>query len=139
MGTAGARLSVGRGTPHRYDPLTPLGLSPAELALALGRYRRRLHALVQALASPAPMNLHNDAFPALEELGATIEVDAMARAAPTGEARMSEIERSVLVPLLAQLQRRLAGLTATVPSRDWLPILRAADDEIAQAERALVR
>lgn len=85
------------------------------------------------------MNLHNDAFPALETLDAIVEVDSGARAAPTGEARMSEVERAVLVPLLARLRWRLAGLSRTVPSRDWLPILRAADDDIANAERALAR
>lgn len=83
------------------------------------------------------MNLHHDAFPALEELGASLEVDSGARAAPSGQARMSEIERTVLVPLLAGLQQRLAGLQRTVPSRDWLPVLRAADEDVALAERAL--
>jgi hypothetical protein len=118
-------------------PLTPLGLSSAELAQALGRYRLRLHALVHALASSAPMTLHNDAFPALEDLGAMIEVDLGARSAPSGQARMSELERAVLLPLLARLQARLAGFSGSVPSRAWLPALQAADEDIAHAERAL--
>lgn len=83
------------------------------------------------------MSFHNDAFPALEELGATIDVDTGARATPSGQARMSEIERVVLLPLLARLQQRLAGLVGTVPSRDWLAALHAADEDIAHAERAL--
>jgi ribonuclease D len=52
---------------------------------------------------------------------------------------MSEIERTVLVPLLARLQERLAGLTRTVPSRTWIPVLHAADEDVAHAERTLVR
>ena len=118
-------------------PLTPLGLSSAELAQALGRYRLRLHALTHALAATTPMTLHNDAFPALEELGATIDVDIGARSAPTGQARMSELERAVLLPLLARLQARLATLQGSVPSRAWLPALHAADEDVAHAERAL--
>ena len=118
-------------------PLTPLGLSPAELAQALGRYRLRLQALTHALASTTPMTLHNDAFPALEELGATIDVDIGARSAPTGQARMSELERAVLLPLLARLQARLATLQGSAPSRAWLPALHAADADVAHAERAL--
>jgi hypothetical protein len=121
----------------RELPLTPLGLSHTELAQELGRYRLLLHALAHALASTAPMNLHNDAFPALEDLGAMLDVDIGARSAPSGQARMSELEREVLMPLLARLQQRLAGLTHSVPSRAWLPALHAADEDIAHAERAL--
>jgi hypothetical protein len=117
--------------------VTPLGLSHAELAHALGRYRVRLQALVDALAAATPMTLHNEAFAALEDLGAMIDVDIGARAAPSGQARMSELERAVLVPLLAQLRARLAGLTQTVPSRDWLPVLNAADADIGRAERSV--
>jgi hypothetical protein len=82
------------------------------------------------------MTLHNDAFPALEDLGAMVDVDLGARSAPSGQARMTELERAVLVPLLTRLHQRLAGLTHTVPSRTWLPALQAADEDIAQAERA---
>jgi hypothetical protein len=117
--------------------VTPLGLSPAELAQALVRYRLRLDALIQALGSSAPMTVHHDAFSALEDLSAMIEVDIGARSASSGQARMSEVERLVLVPLLVQLEELLAGLRSSVPSRDWLPGLRAADDDVAHAERAL--
>jgi hypothetical protein len=120
-------------------PLTPLGLSAAELALALGRYRIQLHALARALDSAAPMTLHNDAFPALEDLAAMLDVDIGARTAPSGQARMSELERAVLVPLLTRLRTQLAGLPQTLPSRAWLPALQAADEEVAHAERALAR
>jgi hypothetical protein len=137
MGEAGpGRLASTRPVASE-PPLTPLGLSHAELAQALARYRLRLHALVHVLGSAAPMNLHNDAFPALEDLGSTIDVDLGARATHSGKARMSEIERQVLLPLLAQLQQRLALLTRTVPSRDWIPVLQAADDAVAHAERTL--
>jgi len=83
------------------------------------------------------MNLHNDAFPALEDLGAMLDVDIGARAAPSGQARMSEIERSVLLPLLGRLQGRLAALMRSDPSRDWIPVLQGADEDLAHAERAL--
>jgi hypothetical protein len=85
------------------------------------------------------MSLHNDALPALEELGAMVEVDIGARSASVGQARMSEVERRVLVPLLAQLEQRLAGLRPSLPSRDWLPVLHAADEDVAHAERSLAR
>jgi hypothetical protein len=119
-------------------PLTPLGLTPAELAQALGRYRSRLHALIHALGSAAPMNLHNDAFPVLEDLSSMVDVDIGARSAPSGAARMSEVERAVLVPLLGRLHERLARLTRRMPARDWIPVLQAADEDFAYAERALV-
>jgi hypothetical protein len=83
------------------------------------------------------MNLHNDAFPVLEDLGALIDVDIGARAAPTGQARMSEVERAVLLPLLTRLHERIAALTRSLPSRDWIPVLRAADADLAHAERAI--
>ena len=105
--------------------------------MALGQYRLHLHALIRALGSSAPMTLHHDAFPALEDLGAIIEVDAGARAAPSGAARMTEIERAVLVPLLTRLHGRLARLKQTLPSREWIPALHAADEDVAHAERAL--
>jgi hypothetical protein len=123
----------------REQTLTPLGLSPAELAQALGRYRLRLHALIGALHAGAPISLDNDALPALEELGALIDVDIGARSASIGQARMSEVERRVLVPLLARLDERLAVLRPTVPARNWLPILHSADEDVAHAERALAR
>jgi hypothetical protein len=72
-----------------------------------------------------------------EDLGAMLEVDIGARAAPNGAARMSELEREVLVPLLTRLHSHLAGLTRTLPSRAWLPALQAADEDIAFAERTL--
>jgi hypothetical protein len=125
------------GQTSREPTLTPLGLSPAELAQALGRYRLRLHALIGALHADAPISLDNDALPALEELGALIEVDIGARSASIGQARMSEMERLVLVPLLARLEKQLAVLRPTVPSRNWLPILHTADEDVAHAERAL--
>lgn len=93
---------------------------------------------MHALGSAAPMNLHNDAFPALEDLGAMLEVDMGARAAPSGQARMSEVERAVLLPLLGRLHGRLAALMRSDPSRDWIPVLEGADEDIAHAERALV-
>ena len=83
------------------------------------------------------MTLHNDAFPALDDLGAMLDVDIGARAATSGQARMSELERAVLVPLLTRLHGRLAALTHTMPSRAWLPALQAADEDIAHAERTL--
>ncbi len=83
------------------------------------------------------MTLHNAAFPALEDLGAMIDVDRGARSAPSGQARMSEVERAVLVPLLTQLHAHLAGLTQSLPSRAWLPVLQAAEEDIARAEHAL--
>ena len=75
----------------------------------------------------------------LEDLGAMLEVDIGARAAPSGAARMSELEREVLVPLLTRLHSQLAGLTRTVPTRAWLTALQAADEDVAVAERALAR
>jgi hypothetical protein len=117
--------------------LTPLGLSPAELAQALGRYRLRLRALIHAIGATSPLTLHNAAFPALDDLGAMLDVDVGARSAPSGQARMTELERAVLVPLLTRLQSRLAGLPHGVPSAAWLPALNAADEDIAHAERAL--
>jgi len=83
------------------------------------------------------MNLHNDAFPALEDLGSMIAVDIGARASPSGAARMSELERAVLLPLLTGLHDRLAALTRTDPSPAWIPVLRAADEDVALAERTL--
>jgi hypothetical protein len=83
------------------------------------------------------MNLHNDAFPVLEDLGALIDVDIGARAAPSGQARMSEVERAVLLPLLTRLHARIVALTRSLPSRDWIPVLRAADADLAHAERAI--
>jgi hypothetical protein len=83
------------------------------------------------------MTLHNEAFAALEDLGAMIDVDIGARAAPSGQARMSEVERAVLLPLLARLHGRLAALMRSAPARDWIPVLRGADEDIALAERAL--
>jgi hypothetical protein len=127
------------GHASREPTLTPLGLSPAELAQALGRYRLRLRALIGALDSGTPMSLDNDALPALEDLGALIEVDIGARSASIGQARMSEVERLVLVPLLARLDKVIAVLRPSVPSRDWLPMLHTADEDVAHAERALAR
>jgi hypothetical protein len=118
-------------------PLTPLGLTPAELAQALGRYHLRVRALIQALGSAAPASLHHEGFAELEDLGAVIDVDLGSRAAPRGAMRMSEVERTVLLPLLGRLRDRLALLTRNLPSRDWLALLKAADDDIAAAERAI--
>jgi len=129
--------TVGRHS--REPPLTPLGLTSKELAQALGRYRLQLHALIRALGSGTPCALHAAASGALEDLDALIDVDAGARATPAGQARMSEVERSVLVPLLAQLHRRLAALARSAPSRDWIPLLQAADADVAQAEHAVTR
>jgi len=83
------------------------------------------------------MNLHNDAFPVLEDLAAMLDVDIGARSAPSGASRMSEVERSELVPLLTRLHERLAALRRSVPSRDWVPVLHAADEDVAHVERAL--
>ncbi len=85
------------------------------------------------------MTLHNEALPALGDLEAMIEVDIGARSESIGQARMSEVERRVLVPLLVQLERRLTGLGPSVPSRDWLPVLHGADEDVARAEHALTR
>ena len=87
----------------------------------------------------APLNRNNEALPALEDLGAMIEVDIGARAASAGQARMSEVERRVLVPLLVQLEKRLTGLGPSLPSRDWLAALHGADEDVAHAERDLAR
>ncbi len=119
--------------------LTPLGLSSAELSGALARYRLRLGLLIQAVSSDKPMTLQNDALPALGDLEAMIEVDIGARSESIGQARMSEVERRVLVPLLVQLGRRLTGLGPSVPCRDWLPVLHGADEDVARAEQALTR
>jgi hypothetical protein len=83
------------------------------------------------------MILHNDAISALEDLGAMIDVDVGARETQSGEARMSEIERHVLLPLPKELPQWLTALWRTVPSREWLPVLHEADEHVAQAERAL--
>ncbi len=92
-GGADPRRSVTARRPE--PPLTPLGLSPAELAQALGRYRLRVGALIQALDSAAPVNLRHEGFAELEDLGAVIDVDLGSRATPSGAARMSEVERRV--------------------------------------------
>ena len=85
------------------------------------------------------MSAQNAAYPALEDLGSTIDVDFGARTSQHGKTRISEIERAVLVPLLQRLQAQLAPLRSGRPSRDWIPLLQAADDEVAAAERALAR
>ena len=92
---------------------------------------------MNALRAPGPMSAQNAAFPALDDLGATIDVDFGARASQHGKSRMSEIERMVLVPLLQRLHVQLAPLRSGRPSRDWIPLLQAADDEVAAAERTL--
>ena len=119
--------------------LTPLGLTHAELASALGSYRSRLGALMRAVGEPAPMSLHSNAYPALEDLDAMIDVDLGARAASSGQARMTEVERTVLVPLLSRLHARLAQLAHGMPPKTWIPVLRDADEDVAASERALAR
>ena len=119
--------------------MTPLGLSSAELSRALGRYRLRVDTLIRAASSDRPMNVYNEALPVLGDLEAMIEVDIGARSESIGQARMSEVERRVLVPLLMRLERRITGLGPSLPSRDWLPILHEADEDVARAERALAR
>lgn len=119
--------------------MTPLGLTPAELARALGRYRLRLRALLVSLEGPAPTNLHDGAYSALEEFGTTVDVDLGARSAPCGEARMSEVERTVLMPLLARLHERIARVAHSAPPPAWITELRAADADLAASETALAR
>ncbi len=78
--------------------------------LALRRYRLRLRALIAALASDEPTSRHNAPVPALEDLGVTIETDIGAHAAIVGQARMSQVERRVLVSPLVRPEKRLTGL-----------------------------
>jgi hypothetical protein len=117
--------------------LTPLGLTPPELAHALGRYRLSLHALLAELDGPGPVNLHNGAYSALEEFGTTVDVDLSARSAPCGDARMSEVERRVLMPLLMRLHARIARVARGAPPVAWLGELQAADADVAASETAL--
>ena len=117
--------------------MTPLGLTPAELSRALGRYRQRLRASLRALEVPAPANLHEGTSAALEEFGTTVDVDLGARSAPIGEARMSEIERTVLMPLLVRLHERFARVAHGASPPAWEEALQAADADVAASEAAL--
>jgi len=117
--------------------VTPLGLSPQELAQALGRYRLRLHGLIRSLDQGQPTYLHDATYQALDELTVDLEVDLGARASSAGAERMTRIERDVLVPLLRHLHRELAKLGRGVPPPAWRTTLHAADAHVAVAERAL--
>ena len=117
--------------------MTPLGLSRHELAQALGRYRLRVHALIHALDQGRAGYVHTATYGALEELTQALEVDLEVRRTDPGRDRMSRVESDVLVPLLVRLHHDLGRVQITPPSRHWLTTLRAADEYVAEAERAL--
>jgi hypothetical protein len=105
--------------------------------MTLGRYRSRLHALIQALAQAKPGFVHSNTYNALEELSQALEVDLEVRRSDPGRERMTRLEAEVLVPLLSDLHRDLARLLRERPSNAWLATLHGADQRVAAVERSL--
>jgi len=120
--------------------MTPLGLAAPELCDALHHYHDALRMLMEAIRRRAlATRFVSEAPSLLEALATEVEVDAAVRDLPEGRERMSPLERTVLVPLLAQLRSELEELQKEVPTAAWLPQLESLDRLIAGCETALSR